>query len=193
MIKYLIGTLYILWCKILYGKNKKNVPRIAPKAPLYRQIIWFYKNPTQIINNLYLGSSFNAYDLELLKKNNIKVILNITHEIDNFYQSNSMLSYYKFPIFDNNIDDINNILGATFRIINKHLNKNESILVHCYMGASRSASVIIHYLMKKYNLPYVQVLNFVIDKRPIVNLSEKFNSNLRKINILHLCTFKTPN
>ena len=185
MLKYLIGTLYIIWCKILYGgneANKKNVIRIAPKVPWYRQMIWFYSKPTQIINNLYLGSSFNAYDLELLKNYNIKVILNITHEINNFYQSELDLNYYKFPIFDNNLDDISNILNITFDIIHRHLNKNESILVHCYMGASRSASVIIYYLMKKYYLSYVQALNFVTDKRPIVNLSEKFDSILKSKN-----------
>lgn len=187
MIKYIIGTIIILWSKILYyskNKNKKSTPRIAPKIPWYRQMVWFYNEPTQILNNLYLGSSFNAYDLELLKNHNINIILNITYEIDNFYQSDLSLTYYKFPIFDNNVDDISKILSITYNIIDHYLNKNNiysnnKILVHCYMGASRSASVIIYYLMKKYNLSYDKSLNFITKKRPIVNLSKKFDLTLK--------------
>ena len=178
MIKYIIGTLIKLFYKLINLKCGKKVIRIDPKVPWYRQLLWFYSNPTKIVSNLYLGSSFNAYDLEILKKLNINVIINVTKEMGNFHQDNLKLTYYKYPIYDDNNDDISDILTESCEIIDYHLNTNDIILVHCYMGASRSASVVINYLMFKLNLNYKSALAYVKEKRPIINLSEKFNQTL---------------
>lgn len=64
-------------------------------------------------------------------------------------------------------------------LINEHFAKGEGILVHCY-GASQSASVIIYYLMIKYDWSYEQALNHVLCKIKLVNLSHKFDSILRE-------------
>ena len=132
--------------------------------------------PTKILPNLYLGSSFNAYDIDQLNKLNINVIINVTKEIKNFHESNLTLCYYKYSIRDNNIDDITDILVDTCKTISFH--SNDNILVHCYMGASRSACVIINYLMCTQRLRYILALEYVKEKRPIVNLSEKFANTL---------------
>ena len=180
MIKYIIGTLLILWCRLVNLKlfvNKK-VPRIEPKIPWYRQLCWFYSPPTNILQKLYLGSSFNAYDIDILKKLKINVIINVTKEIDNFYQDNLKFIYYKHPINDNNKEDISNILKESCKQIDLHIRNTDTILVHCYMGASRSAAVIINYLMRTQKLSYYSSLNYVQAKRPLVNLSEKFANTL---------------
>ena len=95
MIKYIIGTLIILWARLLNMKlfNNKKIIRTEAKVPWYRQIVWFYSYPTQIIPNLYLGSAFNAYDIVQLNKINVTVIINVTKEIDNFYESNLKFTY----------------------------------------------------------------------------------------------------
>jgi protein-tyrosine phosphatase len=179
---YICGSLYILKNKLrdldLFGKR---VPRIEPSMPWYKQYSYFYYPSNEIIENLYLGSSFNAYDYNELRNKNIKVIINITDNIDNYHEQNLILTYYKYPIRDNNVDDITNILIETAQVIDFHLSKGEGILVHCYMGASRSASVIIHYLMKKNNWSYEHARTFVMIKRPLVNLSNKFDEILNKI------------
>ena len=185
MIKYIIGTLVILWCRLVNLKlfEKKKVPRIEPKIPWYRQLDWFYSPPTNILKNLYLGSAFNAYDYDNLKKLNINVILNVTKEIDNFHQSNLKFTYYKYPINDNNEEDITNILKESCEQIDLHLRNADTILVHCYMGASRSASVIINYLMCMKKQSYISALNYVHVKRPLVNLSEKFANTLKLVSV----------
>lgn len=187
MIKYIIGTLLILWCRLINLKlfEKKKVPRIEPKIPWYRQLVWFYSSPTKILPNLYLGSAFNAYDYDDLKKLNINVILNITKEIDNFYQDNLKFTYYKYPINDNNEEDITNILVESCNKIDLHIKITDTILVHCYMGASRSASVIIYYLMCLKNQSYISALNYVQEKRPLVNLSKKFANTLKLVKYIN--------
>jgi protein-tyrosine phosphatase len=47
--------------------------------------------------------------------------------------------------------------------------KITSVLVHCYAGVSRSASVCIAYLMKKFNWSLEKSLWFIKSKRRFVN------------------------
>ena len=183
MIKYIIGTLIILWYKIINFQPGKAVKRVEPKIPWYRQLIWFYSPPTQISPNLYLGSGFNSYDLDNLKKLNINVIINVTREMKSFYLDNLKLNYYQFAIRDDGIEEIDSILEESYETISAHLASNDTILVHCYMGASRSASVIINYLMRDKRMDYQQAYQMVKAKRPIINLSEKFDQTLKNLDL----------
>lgn len=182
-INYIFGTFFILKNKLTtIFEMRKNIPRIRNKMPLLTQYSYFYSSSNEIIDGLYLGSSYNAYDINDLKKNNISVIINVTDEISNFYENNILFDYYKFPIKDNNEDNIEEILEETYKIIDDNLDKRNNILVHCYMGASRSATVVIHYLMKKLDYSYDDARKLVIKKRPLVNLSHKFHDTLKKLN-----------
>lgn len=181
---YIFGSLYILKNKLWYV-DFNSVPRIGPKLSWYEQYKYFYSESNEIINNLYLGSSFNAYSINELADKNINVIINVTEEIDNFHENNLDITYYRFPIKDNNHDDIRPILEQTYNIIDHHLNNGDSILVHCYMGASRSAAVVINYLMRKNKISYEHAYEAVSSKRPLVNLSEKFDEILKFNNIKH--------
>jgi protein-tyrosine phosphatase len=176
---YIFGSFYILKNKLWHLDLIKSTPRIEPKLPWYTQYSYFYSEADEIIEHLYLGSSFNAYSLTDIKNKNINVILNITEEIDNFYEYDKSITYYRFSIKDNNEDDISEILEKSYEIIDEHITNGNNILVHCYMGASRSASVIIYYLMKKFNWNYEDALLFVSNKRKLVNLSQKFNDILK--------------
>jgi protein-tyrosine phosphatase len=179
---YIFGSFYILKNKVYnfdLEKSTQIVPRMEPVLPWYKQYSYFYSTSNQIINGLFLGSSFNAYCLNELKANNIGVVINVTWEIDNYHENTTDIKYYKFPVLDDNNDDIVPILTQTYDIIDRHLTQGDNILVHCYMGASRSASVIIYYLMNKNNWTYNQARTYVSAKRPLVNLSQKFNTILK--------------
>ncbi len=186
MIKYIIGTLIILWARLLNMKifKKAQVTRTEPKIPWYRQVVWFYSNPTEILPNLYLGSAFNAYDIDQLNRINANVIINVTKEIDNFHESILKFTYYKYPIADDNNEPIWEILKITNEQINFHLARGDCVFVHCYMGASRSASVVINYLMKSKLQTYYNAYNYVKNARPLINLSELFANTLKYDNKL---------
>lgn len=189
---YIYGSIYILGKKlynylysvqipvIKYDKNEAIVKRVDIGLPWYLRYKWFFSESNEIIPNLFLGSSFNAYNKNELNKKQINIILNVTDEISNFYETENKLTYYKFPIKDNNNDDISSILNETYNIIENHISNGDKILIHCYMGASRSASVVIHYIMKKYGLSYETTLRLIKNKRPIVNLTEKFQTTLKQ-------------
>ena len=107
--------------------------------------------------------------------------------LDHFYIGNNQFyfylkyTYYRYPIVDNDKDEILEILLDAVDTIHYHLSKGDTVLVHCYMGASRSASVIIYYLMRYYNKKLDNALNIVIKKRPVVNLTHTFYRNLKEL------------
>lgn len=60
-------------------------------------------------------------------------------------------------------------LPLLFLKIDATLQKNQKVLVHCQAGISRSATVVIAYLMNRYGTGFRETFNFVRTKRPIAN------------------------
>lgn len=141
---------------------------------------------TLITDNIYLGNSYNAKDYYDLNKNNIGLIVNTTTDMSNYYDS-----YFEYVNI--HIRDINgaNLLPYIDEVVDKmHTylteNPNKKILVHCFMGSSRSASIVISYLMKYKKWSLRDSLNYITNKRPVVNLNIDFYNQLiqyeKKIN-----------
>mmetsp|Transcript_7480 Transcript_7480/g.8498 ORF Transcript_7480/g.8498 Transcript_7480/m.8498 type:complete len:80 (+) Transcript_7480:954-1193(+) len=57
-------------------------------------------------------------------------------------------------------------------------NSQPKVFVHCAMGRSRSATLIMMYLMKKYNLSYQNTENLVKSRREEVEINCGFSSQL---------------
>jgi protein-tyrosine phosphatase len=53
---------------------------------------------------------------------------------------------------------------------------NGKILVHCFAGVSRSATVVIAYLMQEHGLTYHAAMKLVKSKRPFINPNEGFRA-----------------
>jgi protein-tyrosine phosphatase len=81
--------------------------------------------------------------------------------------------------------------------INKHFDASHgfieqgSTLVHCYAGISRSATVVISYLMKKYNMHLYQALQHCRKIRPIVKPNQGFIRQLIEYD-MYLKTLAKP-
>ena len=59
--------------------------------------------------------------------------------------------------------------------------QNNKILVHCRAGASRSASLVIAFLMKKKKLSLIESYQFVLNKRPIIEPNMGFVIQLKQL------------
>jgi len=133
--------------KIELYQNENNSTRIYPASGYYNEYTTFYSEPTHVVDNIYLGSAFNAATYDTLKKFNIKVIMNATSEISNYYPRD--FSYIRYELYDNNKHSIKKYLEKSFNDIKYHQeHTNGNILIHCFMGASRSASIVLYYLIK---------------------------------------------
>lgn len=156
------------------------VERNSEQVGTTEQLSHFFGEPVHIINNIYLGSAINAARFyELHDDYNIGVIINVTKEISNYYPEQFI--YKNYDVSDVNTDSIIHFLEEAYDFIKEHSDKN--ILVHCFMGASRSASLVAYYLMREYNMSLEEAIIFLKGKRSIININSTFVSELsRSIN-----------
>ena len=157
-----------------YDKSRKSYYNMSS---IYSPIS-FLSYANFIIDNIYLGSSYNASNWNLLVDNNILSIVNVTNNIPNFYEDDGLI--YLNIIKNDDGEDIFTYeeLEQTYDFINK---SNNNVLIHCVFGRSRSATIVLYYLIKKYNLSCNDALELLKKKRYYINPSLKFLDNLKKI------------
>ncbi|KAJ8722694.1 hypothetical protein PYW07_003874 [Mythimna separata] len=132
--------------------------------------------PTEIFDHVYLGSEWNASNLEELQRNGVQHILNVTREIDNFFPG--MFDYLNIRVYDDEKTDLLKHWDNTYKYINKARNEGSKVLVHCKMGISRSASVVIAYAMKAFNWNFEKALKHVKAKRSCIKPNTNFLNQL---------------
>lgn len=134
----------------------------------------------RVVDNIFVGSLFSLNECE---NNNIKVIITIFHrEIE--IKANGVEKYYFFLCEDDDFQDIKQYFMETIRIIEE--NKNVNILIHCYAGVSRSASLTIAYYLNKYiklkKMNVTRAIKSIRKKRPIIDPNDGF---LKQLNEFH--------
>jgi protein tyrosine phosphatase len=104
----------------------------------------------EIIPNLWLGNRQSPIEIDNLKKNNIKLIINCSKDI--IYDTDINIQVVRLAIHDMDSEESNTILGEKIEnltyLINIYLNNNFGVLIHCYAGIQRSATVVLCYLLK---------------------------------------------
>jgi len=165
---------YIFFQRLLNKNYKEN--RLALKNndnDYLDNINALFGNCSYIIDNIYLGSSFNASNINLLEQLNIKKIINISYDIPNYHDN---IEYYYLQLKDDGNDEFKKEeLDDMIDFIKKDNNK---VLVHCMMGRSRSATLVLYYLIKIHNMNLNQAIDYLSQKRYVINPSLKFIQNL---------------
>ena len=124
----------------------------------------------EIIANLWLGSRLAPVNQDFIHDKNIKLIINCTKDIDYYVDSN--VQTVRLAINDSNTEESNRILGESIDnltfLIDVYLQNNMGVLVHCYAGVQRSATVVLCYLIKYKHLQLQMAKTIMKDKRSIV-------------------------
>jgi protein-tyrosine phosphatase len=189
-IYYLISYLRIIPRKTAiaaynYYYGIKHLPAIRmEKLPLtnrvWNHITNLYIEPTEILPGLYLGNAYNASNYSTIEYYNIKNILNISKELPNYFENNTNITYKKIEIIDDAENHITEWIQNIIEFVdNKEINTENSLLVHCYMGSSRSASVILIILIYKYGFTFDEALTLIKSKRDIVNINTNFLEDIK--------------
>ncbi|XP_075881790.1 protein phosphatase Slingshot homolog 1 isoform X2 [Nelusetta ayraudi] len=131
---------------------------------------------TLIFDHVYLGSEWNASNLEELQETGVRYILNVTREIDNFFPGT--FSYHNVRVYDNDATDLLAHWNDTYNFIVQAKRNNSKCLVHCKMGVSRSASTVIAYAMKEFGWSLEEALTFVKQRRSITRPNQGFMRQL---------------
>lgn len=140
----------------------------------------FYSNISSIVEPyLHLGGSFLNSNPHLSPMLGYTHVLNITSEISpNWLLLLMLKKYKKIPADDNYSYNIRMIFEEAFKMIDEARQKNGKILVHCAMGISRSATIVIAYLMSRYKMSLISAYNYVKSKRPEINPNKYFMKKL---------------
>ena len=131
---------------------------------------------SKILDYLYLGSEWNASNLEELRANGITRILNVTREIDNFFPAD--FQYKNIRVYDEEATDLLRFFEETYKFIKEAKDTDGKTLVHCKMGISRSATCTIAFIMKEYGKDLISALLHAKDRRSIVNPNKSFIKQL---------------
>ena len=129
----------------------------------------------EIIDNLWLGNYSAAENIKDLKDKGIKKILTLMNQEGPNYNDEDGFIHKKIEIIDYNYQNIIQYFLECFNFIKG----NEKVLVHCMAGASRSATVVIAYIMWIKKMKFDEALKFVKNKRFIVFPNFGFKEQLK--------------
>jgi hypothetical protein len=165
-----------------YSNTKDyNVKRRRDKLliiSIYEHISAPFRHITHITDNIYLGNAYNAADYEYLIANNIKCIVNATDEINNYYYNKNFIYMKLNGIIDNSTSSIKKYFNDFLRFIQD--NKTSNILIHCYMGSSRSATLVVLYLVYYNMYTFENALKYVEEKCPRINININYINELKE-------------
>jgi protein-tyrosine phosphatase len=117
---------------------------------------------------LWVGNKYAAQDRNFLIQNNIRVIINATPDVPNYYQNS--LVYMRVPVHDKlrhtDIELMYAYLPQTVLFARIMLMLGYNVLVHCVAGMQRSA-IIAAAILCSYNIQPASAIALVIQARPI--------------------------
>jgi protein-tyrosine phosphatase len=127
--------------------------------------LWSLRSELQeVAPGVFITNGFGARKSELLKKQGVTAVLNLTNEL-------------QFPAGDfvcRRIGFADNATGVTlpltecFAFIEETLRGGGRVVVHCAAGSSRSGSIVVAWVMRSRSLSFAEALRHVQSIRPVV-------------------------
>ena len=114
----------------------------------------------KITDKIYLGDCFGAENEGKLKQNNIKKVLSCCGRLSPKYKDNTIIQ----KIIELEDSPQTNIIKY-FKDSIKFIEESDKVFVHCFAGVSRSATLVIAYLMWKNHKPFKETREFVNEHR----------------------------
>ncbi|KAJ9472778.1 putative tyrosine phosphatase 123R [Diplonema papillatum] len=104
-------------------------------------------DPARIVDGLYLGSRLSAGKRDVLADHGITHVVNTAREVPCYFIEDPQLVYLELELEDSEDDDMYGQFKPTASWIHAAIDNKGVVLVHCQAGISRSASIIMAYLM----------------------------------------------
>lgn len=133
--------------------------------------------PCQIEEGLYLGSVGGANNKSALKSLNVTHILTVASSLAPAHPNDFI--YKIIDILDREDVNIAQYFDECFNFIDEAKRTGGGVLVHCFVGRSRSVTIVVAYLMKKHNMSVSEALDLVRSKRPMASPNSGFMLQLQ--------------
>ncbi|KAK3282589.1 hypothetical protein CYMTET_9678 [Cymbomonas tetramitiformis] len=136
-----------------------------------------YRHMQQILPNLWLGpwQPLNNGAKEIIE-NNITHVVSVVRQLN--FNVPKHIQRHGIRIDDRPTADLLSHFDATFNFIDQGL-KEGAVFVHCGAGVSRSATIVIGYIMYKLDLTFDRASDIVRCARPYVRPNEGFVKQLK--------------
>ncbi|CAL8362982.1 unnamed protein product [Lota lota] len=127
---------------------------------------------------LFLGNERDAQDLDLLLRLNVGFVVNVTTHLPLYHVTTGLVRYKRLPATDNSRQNLQQYFEEAFEFIEEAHQTGKGVLVHCQAGVSRSATVVIAYLMKHTLMTMTDAYKYVRGRRPVVSPNLNFMGQL---------------
>jgi dual specificity MAP kinase phosphatase len=132
---------------------------------------------TEITPNIFIGGLHDASSDELLTKLGITHIINCSRTP---YKRDPKYKYLPLECADDLKQSLAEKLQPAFDMIDETKRDGGKVLVHCYAGISRSAAIVIAYLMQFHSWTYDHCYAHVKSKRKIIAPNINFVGQLMR-------------
>lgn len=124
--------------------------------------------PNEILGGfLYLGNMWQASQDAVIQNLHITHVVNASMDVANLFSTKGV-KYFNVSIKDRTDSDISVYFEPTFHFMEEAKRHPESrILVHCTQGVSRSATLVVYYLMKNRGWSMVTAMNHTLSCRGV--------------------------
>ena len=150
------------------------------------EINWKYTDcsvilePNKTYGGLFLGNNVASQDHKFLKENDVQVVIDMAGH-KNSYPKEVLEHHKTIAAFDHSSYDLSLHFQECFDYIHEHRTNRRNVLIHCVAGVSRSASIVIGYLMNKFDMDLENAYKFVRIKRTSIIPNRGFMSQLAKL------------
>ncbi|XP_011140763.1 serine/threonine/tyrosine-interacting protein isoform X1 [Harpegnathos saltator] len=159
-----------------------------PASSIHGPKEWTYtmrRQMQEVIPGLFLGpySAASRSKLDSLLEHGITHIVCVRQDIEaNFIRPNfpDKFKYLVLNIADTATENIIQHFQNVKTFIDEGLNSGGQVLVHGNAGISRSAALVLAYLMETYGLSQIQAYAIVQQRRFCINPNEGFMTQLRE-------------
>lgn len=171
-----IGAFIVSSLRQIYPDKSFNYLKPGSVASLFPEMIYTepahtdsFRDFSLILPNLYISSMGHTRNKQLLDALKISSIVNLAPKCcPNYFEDLAHFKYLTIDEEDRTDSDLIQYFNVTFRFIDRY-SKHNGVLVHCMAGVSRSATIVIAYVMKKMGMRCAEACKFVQDRHPIAD------------------------
>lgn len=129
-----------------------------------------------VLPGLCCGSQDVVQDVPLLRNYGITHILSLGVRVQQF----DGFEYKFVEALDLPDIDIKTFLEPSFEFVRKVRESNGCVFIHCNAGVSRSATVVIAYLIKEYGMSFAEAFAYLKEKRESIRPNDGFIKQLKQ-------------
>lgn len=139
----------------------------------------FASDVQEVYPRIWLGHVGTARDESMLRSLKITHVINVSCAE---YRELPDIEYLKMDMLDEPSYDIHSNITQANVFLEKALQDPQSrVFVHCAWGRSRSAAIVLGYMILKLDFSYEDALKILVSKRSVVSPNPGFARQLKSL------------